>query len=688
MPLRMDVQHLLRRIQERDVTPDFDSFDPARRGNRRRLRVFIAAFLVSLLLGQAWNLLRPAVYRASARIQIAPSGNAPLTQMTPGASGSLAEVTAPTTGAVTSGALLDEIQRLSSRPLLEKVRQRMDASGRTVTDGDAVGELQRMINVSPLPGSGVIQLFATGAAPESLASTLNTLIEVYRDELAAAHASRSDEDLTQARDELARLERNVAGKRAELEAFRVSHGVVSSERDENETLARIKGLATSLNTANEKLAIAEAQLRSLRAAAESGKNVVQAKDNPTLAAIEQRASKTREDLRDMERTYTADFMAMDPQAQALRASLAELEKQIVDTRASGLQSAILAAESEVDSDRATVARLKQQLTAERQGAQGFLSSFSQAKELENDLAQIDVVRRTAVERLAKLEASERGLRPVLGVVEMAAIPQSPWQPHYLRDGLLILPGAFLLGLLSMWFVELFNRSPYTSTPTSVVLPQSLMIDHGERRYMAGQDAMPSLLQNPQALALSQFVLPRELSQDQVSALLAAGNRDGRLVCVALLLGLGVDEICTLQIRNVDRLTGRLRVEGAAARDIDLPAWFAESLTAQATAEADKPLLHDAAGARLSGADIEVLISAAAHDAGMEAAEDVTPEVLRHTGIAWLVRCGVRYSDLGGRVGRLSAEHLAAYAKLAPDIPRGGANLVVPVMPALAGNPED
>ena len=40
----------------------------------------------------------------------------------------------------------------------------------------------------------------------------------------------------------------------------------------------------------------------------------------------------REEIRDMERTYTQDFMAMDPKARALRARLAELEKSLKDPR--------------------------------------------------------------------------------------------------------------------------------------------------------------------------------------------------------------------------------------------------------------------------------------------------------------------------------------------------------------------
>ena len=61
---------------------------------------------------------------------------------------------------------------------------------------------------------------------------------------------------------------------------------------------------------------------------------------------------------------------------------------------------------------------------------------------------------------------------------------------------------------------------------------------------------------------------------------------------------------------------------------------------------------------------------------------ISAEALRHTGIAWLVRQGQRFSELAGLVGRPSAEALAGYADLAPDGPKRGLAEIEPLMPAL------
>ena len=122
-------------------------------------------------------------------------------------------------------------------------------------------------------------------------------IEAYRDQLLIRHDSDSQRAIANLRSEVEKLGESIVEKRAQLTAFRAKSGVVSSERNENEALAYIKGLSESLNKANEDAAKADARLRALRESAASGRSPVYSKDSPTLAAIEQRISTTREQLR-------------------------------------------------------------------------------------------------------------------------------------------------------------------------------------------------------------------------------------------------------------------------------------------------------------------------------------------------------------------------------------------------------
>ncbi len=663
----------LRSYLELDVTPDLDGATATRRSNRRRLRVFLLVFLLVLVPGLVWNFMRPAEYMASARVQINPG-----------------RVAAPASGgeaARSEAELLTQAQKLTSRPLLEKVAGKLAGQGLELSGGDAAVQLQRMIRVVPIAGTEVVEVQAVGARPQQLATALNVLLEAYRDEMKATFGSESGESLDKARSEVERLTKAVQERRARLEAFRSENGVLSPERDENEAVAQVKGLATALNAANEKAAQAEARLLALRETVANGRGGSAAKDDPTLAAMENRAAMTREELREMDRVYTPEYMNLDPRARALKTRLIELERQIDVQRVASQQAAVAAAEQERASARSTVERLQAQINAQKAGIQSFSSRFTQVKSQEDDLAQIEKASRDAMERYALLEASDRSRQPGLKLLESASVPRRPFRPDYLADAAIVLGLAFGLGLLAMWFVELFHRQPPAKAPaattTVIVPPQWGLPQQGQGGGVLPGAEPPVLSASaPAALGVlpAQAPIPRELSQSEASALLAAAG-EARFMAALLLMGLTADEVTALRQQDFDAAAGALHIGGHARRTLAVPGAVLASAPA-ASADPAAPLLKDASGAALSTADIESMVACAALDAGLSAAATVTADALRHTCIAWLVRQGLRFSDLAGMVGRPSAEALAFYAELAPDGPKRGAAEVEWPMPAL------
>ncbi len=664
---------------------DHDSVAAAlHRSNRRRLTVFLAVFLLTLVPGLVWNLTRPPEYRASAKVTIASGIVAPQTVTTPTGTSS-AELPPPQ-----RLEMLTQAQVITSRPVLEEVHRRLQKewNAGAFIDADPVVALQNAVAATPIGGTDVVELTAIGGSPQLMARIVNSLIEVYHEQSLAVHDSASQEAVTNLRDEIARLGRTIGEKRAQLAAFREQSGVVSSERAENEALARMKGLSESLTKANEEAARADAKLRTLRESAASGRSPVLAKDNPTLAAIEARISTTREQLRDMERAYTPAFMAMDPNAKALRARLAELERQIASTRAASQEAALTAAEEEAASARAAADRLRAQITGQRREAQLFSSNFQEAKALEDDLMRIEGARRNATERLSKLEATQNTRMPAIKLIEAAAVPQSAWRPEYLRDALINLGIAFLLGLLAMWFVELFNRTPATPAAATVVVPQPWI-----------GPALPALAAEAQALLTGGAVdvdqrpapqltvqqLPRELTQDEASALLAAAEGDALALCALLLLGLNADEVCGLAAGDLDAGSGRLAVRGASARDVALPAWLADKLVA-AGGDPEQPLFRTARGEPVASTEIATRVTYTALDAGLDEPTAVAPEALRHTFILYLLRHNVRFGQIAQLAGHLTPEELAAYARFTSGARQGDVADVDPVMPALRNFP--
>jgi uncharacterized protein involved in exopolysaccharide biosynthesis len=656
-----------------------DATAAAHRRNRRRLAVFITVFLLTLVPGLIWNLTRPPEYRASAKLKIVSGIVAPQT-VTSLTGTSSAELPPPQ-----QLELLAQAQVITSRPILEEVHRRLEKEWRTsaFAETDPVVAMQNAIGANLIQGTDVVELAAVGGSPQLMARIVNTLIEAYHEQSLTVHDSASQEASSNLRDEIERLNQTIVNKRAQLAAFREQSGVVSSERAENEALARMKGLSESLTKANEETAKAEAKLRTLRESAASGRSPVLAKDNPTLAAIEARISVTREQLRDMERSYTPQFMAMDPNAKALRARLAELENQLVSTRLSSQQAALATAEEEATSARAAADRLRGQIASQRREAQVFSGNFQEAKALEEDLVRIEGARRNATERLSRLEATQNTRMPSIKLIEAAAVPQSAWRPDYVRDALINLGISFLLGLLAIWFVELFTRTMAPPATTTVVVPQPwigpALTGHtpallGNGMVDAGQPPVPQLT--------AQQALPRELTQEEVGALLAGADDQGLALCALMLLGLTVDEVRALTADDLDSGGGQLAVRGASARKLVLPGWLVEQLAATTSADPQWPLFGTMQGESLAATEVATRVTYVALDAGLEEPTAVTPEALRHTFILHLLRHKVRFAQIAQFAGHLTTEELKAYANFTSGARQGNTGDFDPVMPAL------
>ena len=658
-------------------SPDPSYGEPGRsateRANRRRLIVFLSVFCVASAGGLTYDFLRPAEYRATSRLQITPASYVATVDVPAAPAGAPSDPQLP---------FLTEVQKLSSRPLLERVANRLSAAGHDLSGLglDPVAALQSELTVTPVPGTHVVELAATGARPELPAALLVAISEAYRSEIARSFEEHSAEATARADDEVHRLEAAVAAKRRAAEEFRTQYHIVSPEREENEALAQLQGLGKSLQAAGDRISTAEGKLSALREAVAAGKGVVRAKDNPTLANLEQRASQAREDLRNLERTYTSDYLALDPNARALRARLAAQEEQIKALRIAGQHAALAEAEEELASAREARRRLRAQIAAGRQGAGKFAARFDQYKALRSELDQLESTYRDALQRRAKLEATERARVPSVRVLEQAALPREPWRPRYWRDAAFVVAGALLLALLAMALVELFNRP---ERGPAIVLAQPVIggaLLQGIR-YPPGLESstLPALGATETPLLETPRAMPRELTSEEVLSLLRAAERDTQLAILLLLSGISPEEALELRWHDVEPDGAAVQVGGDCARTVRPGAVVARHL-ATGAGEPDTPVLRAGAGKPATPDTLSTQLLNAAHDAGLERVHEITPHALRHTYIAFLVRQGVRFADLAQLVGQLPAAMLGAYSALAPvgaRLARESVNLVYP-----------
>ena len=654
------------------AAPTEAHFGPMQRSRAMRHRVFVfsVAFLLCLLVSLSYTFMRSAIYVANARVQITPServvlGDAP---------------------AVHDGMpdFLIEVQVLTSRPLLEKVVKRLKEQGLLRgLDADPVLTIQGMLTVTPVAGTQVVQLRAQGAEKALVAPLVNTVIDVYRNEQATSGTAVSQAQLLESREALRVIEASVAEKKKALEALKLRSNIVSSERDENQTLSRLKGLGTSLTAATDREATAAGRVRAIEQAIAQGNRTPLAKDNPTVAAIESRLSQTKEEWRALERQFTPQYLDMDANARGLKTRISNLEQQLEAERQKSREMALADAKEELASVRGTTQRLQQQLSQDRQDVQTFSRRFSDYQGMLEELKGLEKMQQTAQQKLVALESSETARRPRILVVEPAATPDAPWRPLYWRDAGISLAASIVLGFLAVWFVEFFNRTEIEPQgPSTVILPQPWMAIAQPLEPPLGAGPTPETLTGGHDTRLLAHPLPRELRADEVEKLLGSAAPENLAILACLLCGLSADEVVSLQRQHVDTATGTLKVPGESSRAVPLPVHLLALMTHRQADAPDAPLFFKATDRPLDTEDINSLVTSSAYDAGLEQPQSVTPATLRHTYVAFLVRQGLRFSELRHLVGRLSAETLHHLAPLAPDAQRVSIDSVERVLPAL------
>jgi len=288
----------------------------------------------------------------------------------------------------------------------------------------------------------------------------------------------------------------------------------------------------------------------------------------------------------------------------------------------------------------------------------------------------------------RLGATQRSRAPALQILEQAVIPKEPWRPHYWRDAGIVLAGALLLALGAMWLVELFNRpAPRPSVLVTQPVLAGTLLPGQSLPELAHSALNRQLTIDDRPRLAAPLALPRELTVDEVAALLRGADADVRCAAALLLSGLSTEEALALCWADVDAGTGLIRVGGGQPRQVRL-APAALPLLGERAAENGVRVLRGAEGGPMSAEALASKLLVAAHDAGIEQAHELGPQALRHTFLAFLVRQGARFADVTRVVGALDADLLSAYSQLAPPGARREADAVRWVFPSLASGESD
>lgn len=607
----------------------------------RRLIVFSVTFLICALLALSYVFIRPAVYLSYATLLTVaktaidlPSGDADIQHV----------------------AIQKQI--LLGSELLAETSVRLKSGIRSGVSIDmSSGDIRQMLDVRAVAETNLVEMVAEGPDPEILPVLINTWIDVYL-AARAREVSRLMGDTTQIlHTELQNLSAKISAKRTELEQFRRNNDISSIEREENDALARLKGLNESLNTTSKEEVKAKARLDAIDTAIVRGQAVVPQEDTRTLSLLESRAQALREELNDLNRRYTQEFLNLSPTLRVIPEQLALLEDEIKRMRQQGQTVVRSDAEQEYAAAQQAAREIRRQLDAHKEKASEFSSRFAEHEALRNDLEGLESLHRETQERLFQIEARYSGKYPQVDIIERAFFPGSPVGPNYSRDALIAVAGSILFGLFCVWLSEFLTRKeqpePTANFPGIPPYVQDFL-PNAHSSALSPVNTLPH--QNP----VLDSPLHRELPVEQVGVLFSnAGNRE-RLLIALLLSGPSLEEIAAINKDDIDTVNGKLLIHGISPRTIP----FNPPLQSLFTNPACQ--LVNPSGESLSVEDLGALLACAVSDAGFSDADVITADTLRQTYIIYLVKQGIRLAELEIIMGYLPPTELSAYSIYTPS----------------------
>ncbi|MBA4142459.1 MAG: integrase [Nitrosospira sp.] len=639
--------------------PSFSEADGQPWYSSRRFIIFAVAFLVSAAITLAYSYSRPVVYRSSATL---------LTSA----------MTAIDRGSADADIQHVAIQRqiLLGHELAAETLARLKAS---VPDEFLLqlkaSDIQNLLNVEAVPDTNLVEMRAEGSDPRFLPLLINTWIEVYLD-ARNEEVRRLTGDTTRiVEDELKGLSEKVNAARAELETFRENHDISSTGREENEALALLKGLTESLNKANEDEVKARSNLNAIKVAISRGKAVVPDDEKGSMLELEKRLHDLREKLADFDQKFTREYLELQPDLKSIPVQIRELEIAVQDKRQHGQNVVLNDAEMAYAAAQQTAREIRAQLNEHKHQASAFTSKFAQHEALKTDLEGLEKLYREAQERLVQVSTSRKEKYPQVSVINQAYEPRNPIGPDYTRDALIAIAGSLLFGLFSVWIFEFLTQRKEEHRPIAVYGVQGYRSAAGE--LLEHSQAALGMAEKKKTGFLASPALRRELSSHQLRILLHASNVKGKQLIGLLLSGLTLDEAASLTPEQIDLEASLITVPGKPPRIIPMST-FLLSLFMQSNGcpawNSEDPQTR---------VDLSSALVCAAVDSGLPDPEEINPEAIRHSYIAYLVRQGLRLSDLEQVTGALAPAIISSYSAYSPPLQGRPISEIELLHPALA-----
>lgn len=623
-----------------------------------RLAIFSITFLVTVTGSLFYSYSRPAIFRSTATL-----------------------LTSAMTAIDQDSAKADSqhvaIQRqiLLGQELLTETLLQINSLPSHENSQVSITDLQNFLQVEPVSDTNLVEIRAEGTDPSFLPVLINTWIDVYLNAREQEVTQLTDNTTHLIEDELKGLEAKVNAKRLELETFRKVNDILSTGRDENEALARLKGITESLNKASEEEVKAKANLDAIKLAIAEGQPVVPEQDQGILQNLEKRRQELKEKQAKLQRQFTQDYIDLQPSMKIIPEEIEKIELEILRKLDYGKNIVLTVAQKDYAAAQQTVKNIRVQLENHKKQASAFTTQFTKHETLKTDLEGLEKLYRATQERLVQIQANHKEKYPQVTVINRANQPDTPLRPDYRRDAIIAVAGSLFLSVFAVWLVDFLGKKQ--EPPAAVTLSGIHMYqaNAGLPNYQANT-SNPTL--EHQANNMLTSPTARELSSYELKLLLENANLKGKQLVACLLSGLTPIETASLHPEQIDLNANKIIINEPHPRSLPL-----HSPVKNLLAQSNGQPVWDGNSANTTS-ELNATLLCAAIDSGLPHPAEISPEAIRHSYIAYLVRQGLRLSDLETIVGYLEPPQMLSYTTYSPPQRGLTVNEIQLLHPALQG----
>jgi len=355
--------------------------------------------------------------------------------------------------------------RFSVAVLLTKLQEYLGLQHPMQTDSDTdqaasrevqiIDEYLRMITVSPIRDSRLVDVSMTSTKRQITTLIANTLVEVYIEYNLENKLAASKEAVRWLTKELDTTQKKLVDSEAALQAYKEEHELISIEDRQNIVTQKLLELNSAVNEVKIKRSALEVEYRQLQqyniAQLEAVSKVI---NNPLVSGLKSELSRLESERSELEKK----FRDKHPTVEALDAQIASLRKRL-DAEIKRVLGGIA---NEYDVAVAQEKDLMKMLEQQKQESLELDQKSIKYKQLQREVESNQRIYDTLLQRAKEASITERLEISNISIVDRATVPTIPIAPRKTRNVALGIVMGLLIGISLAFAFEYLDSSIKTS----------------------------------------------------------------------------------------------------------------------------------------------------------------------------------------------------------------------------------